>query len=239
MKNHILFEVIVYKPSLAHLNSLRSKFQRDELLVVDNTTNNKGYGGGANLGLRQIIKEKAEWIVVMNQDITIKQDSIRKFKKFLTNSPPALIGLYSGGLDKIRWSTKLPSSEIDYISGSFIAIHRKIVKTIGYFYEPYFMYYEEVDYCNKAKNAGFPLILFKTEGIFHDDKPSLGKGTYLHNYYLARNHLLFVERRAPLSVKLHEYLRIPFTLIEALSKKDYGSLEGVIDYLFRKFGEKI
>jgi hypothetical protein len=55
------------------------------------------------------------------------------------------------------------------------------------------------------------------------------------NYYLARNHLLFVERNAPFSVQLRETLRLPKTLWEHFKKGDRSALKGIKDYLLRKY----
>ena len=97
-----------------------------------------------------------------------------------------------------------------------MAIHKRVIEKIGYFYEPYFMYYEDADLCVRAKNAGFPLKKLNGAGIEHSDRPVWGKGSRIHEYYLARNHLWFVWRLAPWNVKLYELIRLPKTLLEFL-----------------------
>ena len=57
-----------------------------------------------------------------------------------------------------------------------------------------------------------------------------------HPYYLARNHLLFVSRQAPLRVKLYEAFRFPKTLSEHIMRHESGALRGIKDYVFRRFG---
>jgi GT2 family glycosyltransferase len=200
---------------------------------------NLGYGGGANLGIRQALKSGAEWVIIMNQDLLITKDAYEQFIDKLKKTDAAIVGPFGGGFDIRRWTTILPSEQIDYISGAFMAIHRDVIDKIGYFYEPYFMYYEDADYCVRAKKAGFPLLKREIKGIVHHNNPSLGKGSSLHEYYLARNHLLFVEREAPLSVKVREYVRLPKTLVEYSIAKNYGGLEGIKDYLLRKFHKKL
>ena len=103
-----------------------------------------------------------------------------------------------------------------YISGSFMAIHRKVIAEIGYFYAPYFMYYEDVDLCVRAARCGFPLKKLNGAGIEHTERPVWSKGSRQHGYYLARNHVWFVWRLAPLRVKLYECIRLPKTLLEFL-----------------------
>lgn len=206
--------------------------------IIDNTKHNLGYGGGANEGIRRALQSGTEWVVVMNQDLKASKRGIEALDKALRKSPPGIVGPFAGRLDPKRWTTILPSPKVNYISGACMAIHRNVIEKTGYFYESYFMYYEDADYCIRAKKAGFPLIHASIEGIEHDDNPSLGKGSFLHEYYLSRNHFLFIERQAPAWVKLYEYCRLPKTIAEFISRRNNGGLVGVGDYLLRRFGQK-
>ena len=215
------------------------KFQENAINIkYIQAKNNFGYGGGVNLGVKYALEKGAEWVVVMNQDLKVTKKGVEALDKILQKNPPGIVGPFAGGLDPKRWTTMLPSDHVDYISGACMAIHRDVIEKVGYFYELYFMYYEDADYCVRAKKAGFPLIHASIAGIQHDDSPSLGKGSFLHEYYLARNHLLFVERLAPAWVKLYEYLRLPKTIAEFISSKNQGGLAGVGDYFLHRFGEK-
>ncbi len=217
--------------------SLAKNLSVDVLNVKNTKLSNLGYGGGINKRIREAIDKGYEWFIAMNQDLKVTKSGMEKFQKILEKSPPGIVGPFAGGLDPKRWTTILPSKNVDYISGACMAIHRDVIEKIGFFYEPYFMYYEDADYSLRAKKAGFPLIHVPVAGIAHDDTPMLGKGSFLHEYYLARNHLLFVERQAPPAVRLYEYLRLPKTMAEGL-RGNRGAGAGVADYLLHRFGEK-
>lgn len=224
------------------------------VIVIDNTKKNLGYGGAANKGIRKALKEGAEWAVVMNQDLTISRGGIETFVNTLGKSLPGIAGPFAGSVDRRRWTTILNKNvtnffkatpcksqgsglgERYYISGSLMAVHWDVWQRIGGFYEPYFMYYEDVDYCIRAKKAGFPLMHTPIDGIKHNDHPFLGKGSFLHEYYLARNHLLFVERQAPVRVNIYELFRLPKTLYEHIKRRSTGALMGILYYIFRRFG---
>lgn len=49
-------------------------------------------------------------------------------------------------------------SEVDSIRGSFFMIRRGVIEKIGGLDERYFVWFEEVDYCRRAKNAGFKVM---------------------------------------------------------------------------------
>lgn len=208
MKNAIRFVFVLFQPT-------EEERRRAWDVVVDNTQNNRGYGAGANIGIKEALDKGAEWVVICNQDIVLTKKDIGKLKKTLHDSNPRIVGPEAGSFDKKRWSTKLTAGgSIDYISGSCMAIHKKVIEKIGYFYEPYFLYYEDADFSVLAKKAGFPLRHVALSGYKHDHNSASGR---MKEYYLARNHLLFVLRNAPWSVKLYELLRLPKTLLEYIT----------------------
>ncbi len=207
------------------------------VIVVDNTNDNRGYSGGANVGMEKAMKAGAEWVVVMNDDLLLTAKAIEKLTAILKDSKPGIVGPFAGALDARRWSTIVPGTSVDYISGSIFAVHRDIIKTIGYLYDPYFIYYEEVEYCIRTKHAGFPLRKISIPGVTHKESETMGMNSFLQNYYMARNHLLFVVRNAPTTVKLHELLRMPWTLYEHYRDGNVGALTGVRDFALRRFGQ--
>lgn len=48
--------------------------------------------------------------------------------------------------------------EVDSIRGSFFMIRRKLIEQIGGMDERYFIWFEEVDYCKEAKQAGWKVM---------------------------------------------------------------------------------
>lgn len=248
----IAFIIIAYHPKAEEFIALLKSLPAEQTIVVDNgqtlhpddvgkatllsPSNNIGYGAAANIGIRHAIAHAAEWFVILNQDLDVSRVAVRELTDQLMKLSPCIAGPVGGGLDPKRWTTMLPSGRADYVSGSCMAIHRKVVEKIGYFYESYFLYYEEVDYCVCASRAGFPILQLHVPEIVHEDTKTLGRGSMLHQYYLARNHMLFVQRQAPSDVKLHEVLRFPKTISEHIKYHEKGALIGIRDYLIRRFG---
>lgn len=237
MKKSVIFVIVTYRPNRKKLNLLVKALSTWPVIVVDNTKNNRGYGGGANVGIRKAIEEGAEWIVNVNDDMHISKHAIAKFVKKLSTLPPSMAGPYIGGLNTRRWTTILPSRKVDYLSGTFVATHRNVFLKVGLFYKPYFLYYEDTDIFMRAKKAGFPYFHVPVAGIIHEGSLTFGKNSFLHQYYHARNHLLFVERQAPMRVKLYEFLRLPKTLIEHVTRREWGALLGLFHYFIRRFGK--
>jgi GT2 family glycosyltransferase len=65
--------------------------------------------------------------------------------------------------DADPWKTQ----DVDSIMGAFMFIRRELLKTIGLFDERYFIWFEEVDYCKMATNAGYKIRHYADVTITH------------------------------------------------------------------------
>lgn len=214
------------------------KSNSPEVIILKNRQN-LGYGPAANKGIKLGLKMGADWIVILNQDLQVQRRALDEFVNKVRECYPGIVGPFVGSLDKKRMTsiTNISSdTPYEYISGGFMAVHKEVVKTIGYFFEPYFMYYEDIDYCVRAKKI-FPLCQIKIKGLIHHENSSLGTGSFLHQYYLARNHFLFVQRLGSIRVKLYEFCRFPKTVWEHFARNEHGALEGVKDFILQNFGK--
>ena len=51
-------------------------------------------------------------------------------------------------------------ADVDQVMGAFFCIRRSLIDRIGLLDDDFFMWYEEVDYCKRAKDAGFRVHYF-------------------------------------------------------------------------------
>lgn len=68
----------------------------------------------------------------------------------------ANVGLLTRLLSRHVVNLPLPTAdcEVDWISGTSMLIRRSTFETVGFFDEEFFLYFEEVDFCRRAKQAG-------------------------------------------------------------------------------------
>ncbi len=59
------------------------------------------------------------------------------------------------------------SSAVDWVMGAFFMIHRDVLNTVGMLDEQFFMFGEELDFCYRARQAGFPTWYFSGATVFH------------------------------------------------------------------------
>jgi GT2 family glycosyltransferase len=64
------------------------------------------------------------------------------------------------------------SQEVDQVRGSFFALRRELLEKVGYLDAGYHIWFEEVDYCNQVKKAGYR-VFYCAEATAHD---FVGKG---------------------------------------------------------------
>ncbi|PIQ67776.1 hypothetical protein CO173_02275 [Candidatus Uhrbacteria bacterium CG_4_9_14_3_um_filter_41_35] len=100
------------------------------------------------------------------------QDSIRRFPKLLDQTLVMLKVphfLKTKAVDKymMRDADPLETQDVDSIMGAFMWIRRELINDIGYFDERYFIWFEEVDYCKMAHDAGWKIRHYSDTEITH------------------------------------------------------------------------
>jgi GT2 family glycosyltransferase len=73
-------------------------------------------------------------------------------------------------------------------------IKREVIEKIGLLSEEFFLYYEEYDFCEMAKKAGFEIYYNGLSKVYHKESISVGKLSPLKSYYMAKNRVLFAKR---------------------------------------------
>jgi N-acetylglucosaminyl-diphospho-decaprenol L-rhamnosyltransferase len=88
------------------------------------------------------------------------------------------------------------SRECDWVSGACMAIRREVLDAIGPFDEGFFLYYEEVDFCRRARHAGWSCWLVADARVMHLEGAATGikaAGQRLPAYWFASRRRFFVK----------------------------------------------
>jgi GT2 family glycosyltransferase len=65
------------------------------------------------------------------------------------------------------WADPLEAAQVDWVPGAFTIIRRDVLEKVGYFDEAFFLYYEEVDFCRRVKNAGYEIWYWPDILVIH------------------------------------------------------------------------
>lgn len=123
-------------------------------------------------------------------------------------------------------------SNIDFITGCCMLVRSEVFKKIGLFDKSYFMYLEDVDFCQRAIKSGFSLAYVPKSVIWHINSGSSSSGSLLQDYFISRNRLIFAMRYADLRAKfalVRESIKIIFT------SKSFWKKQAVFDFYFHKW----
>lgn len=138
------------------------------------------------------------------------------------------------GVDEVDHGQYNIMQETSFVSGCCMLIPRSIIDSIRLLDDKYFMYFEDVDYCIRAKQNNFQ-VLYQPQGIiWHKNAQSSGKsGSTLHEYYQTRNRMLFGMQYAPFRTRLALIKEsIKFMAKGGVKKK------AVVDFYLRRFGKQ-
>lgn len=69
-------------------------------------------------------------------------------------------------VDDLAWD-HASVRECDWVPGCYYLVRREVVTQVGLFDPRYFLYYEEVDHCRAAKDAGWKVVYFPDTRVVH------------------------------------------------------------------------
>ena len=106
------------------------------------------------------------------------------------------------GVDEVDKGQYDKQEETDVANGASLLIRRKVVEDIGYLTDKMFLYWEDADYSERARRAGWKVVYTPATYLWHKVSQASGIGSKLNDYFLTRNRLLFGLRYAKPRTKM-------------------------------------
>ncbi|HNQ19438.1 MAG TPA: glycosyltransferase family 2 protein [Bacteroidales bacterium] len=170
--------------------------------------NNIGFGKACNFLAR---KSDADIILFMNPDLELVSDGLLKaveetFKDDIIkvigvnhkdyngiSRTKGVIGNITHNVDRIHIKTN--SNKCLYVSGGFLAIRNKDLKTINYFDEDYFMYWEDFDLCLKLHRLYKDCKIITLDNLIVKHKFQGSKLDFAKRMeYIRQSQIIFTEK---------------------------------------------
>lgn len=221
--------IVVDNASQPSLSSSIDTSQYPNVRVI-RSEQNLGFTGGNNLG---IANANGAYFFIVNNDTELNADLLTELLKpfaaderigvtcpkirFFSN--PTLVQY--AGYNPMNMLTgtavpvgyKLPDdSSYDqpgptaFAHGCAMLVKRAVIDKVGRFAERFFLYYEELDWSQRIRDAGFIIQYQPSAYILHKESMSVGEFSPLKTYYLTRNRILFMRRHCNPAQKLIFYL---------------------------------
>jgi hypothetical protein len=216
--------------------------------IVLHNARNVGFAAGANTGIEHALGLGADAVLVVNNDAVVAPTCIGELmtalernerfagvgaKTLTQEQPPRIhtaygILTYHGQLVQQQgWFesdvTKFSElTQVDYISGCAMLLRGAALQRIGLLDREFFAYHEDLDWCIRARRAGYRVAYVPSALVYHRMHASTGGGGYFSpiTYLSARNSILFVKKNATRA----EQLKFAFYLCGNLAK------EGILRY---------
>lgn len=227
--NYLNIEIIVVDNG-SKINSVPEWRVKYPDIIFIRSDKNLGFAGGNNLGLHAA---KGEYLFLVNNDTEFTPNLVQTLVNILDANP--LIGMvspkiryfdqpdmlqYMGFTDMNYFTARnycIGQFEIDngqydkltgrtgYAHGAAMMIKKEAIEKAGPMAENFFLYYEEMDWCDHIKKAGYEVWLATAALIYHKESVSVGRVSALKEFFMNRNRILFIRRNAPLFARLIFY----------------------------------
>lgn len=233
------------------------------------TGKNLGFAEGNNVGIRHALKNKADFILILNDDMILSDNLLTEMVSFMKSKPEAGIVSpkiyfaknhefhrsrysesqkgkviwYAGG--KVDWDNiytnhigvdEIDNGQFDKIttielaSGACMLVKSEVFQKIGFFDNDLFLYWEDADFCMRARKSGYQIYFNPNTSAWHKVSASAGgSGSTSNDYYLIRNRYYFALRYAKLRTKfavLRDTIKIAFAGREWQKKGAIDALLG-------------
>lgn len=157
----------------------------DRITIIKNPCN-YGFATGNNIGIQHALKLGAEYIVLLNPDTKVKIDWLDHIIKISNSNPNiGILGPVQLNYDSEEfnsWTTTALSKyltelrnvdtardliPVDWVEGSCMVVKRAVFENTGLLNPIYSSFFEEIDFCRKARYHGYDIAIVPNSRIHH------------------------------------------------------------------------
>ena len=236
------------------------------------TGGNLGYAGGSDFGIEHALANGADYVVLVNSDVVVAPDSLLALVAAAERDPQAgFLGpkvchleepgtLQSAGIS-LDWRLRSchrgqnqidagqfdSLAECEALSGCMILTSRRVLERIGLLDTRFFMYHEEIDWCLRARAAGYRNLYVPAARVWHSNPQLRPTASAFTTYYMARNtYLLLSQHKAGfLAVAATLFQQVVWLLNWTLNPKwrhyrakRNGLVKALVDAALHHYGER-
>ncbi len=189
---------------------------------------NLGYAEGNNVGIRQALKQGADYVFILNNDCIIEKNTLNTLIQYAQAHPDTgilapLVCRYDDRITvdscgtsmdwlrlrphTVKYKTRAdknipPVIEAQIIPGSALLISKKFLNDVGLFDTNYFLIHEDADLCLRGLEHSYQNKVVTTAVVYHKISSTFNSYPGLSIYYSIRNLLHLSGRHNPLPVKM-------------------------------------
>jgi len=213
---------------------------------------NLGFAGGNNLGIKSAT---GNYFFLVNNDTEFTENLVDELVHTLDQYPEAAVVspkiryfdqpgmLQYAGYTAMNYYTarnkcigqfETDKGQYDHVTGetgfahgAAMMVKREAIDKAGLMAENFFLYYEEMDWCDHIKRAGYTIRVNMQALIYHKESVSVGKTSALKEYFMNRNRILFIRRNAVFSKAIVFYFYfllfvVPRNILKYMRERNYS-----------------
>jgi len=189
--------------------------------LVRNSVNG-GWSGGNNTGIRFALDRGADFVILLNNDTTVRADMIERLLEAADAHPdfgvigpvirymdePDLVMTDGAGFNRADAPGFFPRipvpeiaadppavAEVDIVNGCCMMIRAEVFRKVGLIDDRFFLIHEESDFCLRARAAGFKCGVLAEALVWHKGSSAFKQsGKRWQRYYDTRNLGLLLAR---------------------------------------------
>jgi GT2 family glycosyltransferase len=198
----------------------------NKLVLFENRGADLGFPGGNNVGLKYAIANNYEYIFLLGNDARVTPDWLSRLLAASEEFGAGIAGpklIYPDGTTQWAASQQSVAHDCKWVEFSAALIRSDVVKDVGFLDEAFFpASYEDVDYCYRARGAGFRILYVPSVDIIHHKSVTVGRNPNFTDIW-ERNRIRFSLLNLPLKEMINTRNRAAFELrclASALLRRD-------------------
>lgn len=174
---------------------------------------NLGFAGGYNAGVRRAMAGESSYFLLLNNDTLPEPGAMSKLVEAMTEAADVglatakiyyaaaperiwtvganlnvFLDLKDGGQGQIDAGQWDAPRDVDFAPFCAILIRHEVIEAVGLLDEEFFLYYEDMDYCRRARTAGWRIRLCPEARVLHDVSASSGgRDSPMERYWMAQS----------------------------------------------------
>jgi GT2 family glycosyltransferase len=218
---------------------------------------NLGFAGGNNLAIREAT---GKYVLFLNNDTEVEPHFLEPLVALLEKD--STIGMVSPkiifyGTDRlIQYAGSNPINRFTgrgvgigsrqkdvgqfndvrptaLIHGAAMMVPMEIIRRVALMPDLFFLYYEELDWCEMIKRAGYKIFYAGNSEIYHKESVSVGRNSPMKTFYMTRNRLVFMRRNIKglefwVSFLFFTFISIPKNVLVYLFRGEWQHLSSFV-----------
>lgn len=219
------------------VNLVKTRFNQVRILQ---NQHNVGFGRAINYGFEIAQHEGYQFVLVLNQDATLKSDTLYmmlEFAKTLNEKAWSLISpihLDARGENRefyfdnnlrehsnssdIKNSGQFQFQEVDFINAACWLVNVSALQVMGGFNPRFFMYGEDLDFCNRSKWKGLKMyLLLNAHCLHHKEKGEYeGNPAKMMDLKVGEQMAWYLNPNVDIASKLWRFIKITLVAIHLM-----------------------